>query len=57
MEIKNTCLHDRHLSLGAKMAPFAGYDMPIEYEGLDAEHKAVRSTCGIFDVSHMGKST
>ncbi len=55
MEIKNTCLHDRHLSLGAKMAPFAGYDMPIEYEGLDAEHKAVRSTCGIFDVSHMGE--
>lgn len=55
METKNTCLHDRHVALGAKMSPFAGYDMPIEYEGLDTEHKAVRSTCGVFDVSHMGE--
>lgn len=55
METKNTCLHDRHVVLGAKMSPFAGYDMPIEYEGLDTEHKAVRSTCGVFDVSHMGE--
>lgn len=55
MEPKNTCLHDAHLALGAKMSPFAGYDMPIEYEGLDAEHKAVRANCGVFDVSHMGE--
>lgn len=55
METKNTCLHDRHVALGAKMSPFAGYDMPIEYEGLDTEHKAVRCTCGVFDVSHMGE--
>lgn len=54
-EIKKTCLHGRHISLGAKMAPFAGYDMPIEYEGLDAEHTAVRTAAGVFDVSHMGE--
>lgn len=55
METKKTCLHGCHESLGAKMSPFAGYDMPIEYEGLDAEHKAVRCECGVFDVSHMGE--
>lgn len=54
-EIKKTCLHDRHTARGAKMAPFAGYDMPIEYEGLDAEHTAVRTAVGVFDVSHMGE--
>lgn len=54
-EIKKTCLHSRHTALGAKMAPFAGYDMPIEYEGLDAEHTAVRTAAGVFDVSHMGE--
>lgn len=55
MEIKKTCLHSCHESLGAKMSPFAGYDMPIEYEGLDAEHNSVRCKCGVFDVSHMGE--
>lgn len=54
-EIKKTCLHECHIALGAKMSPFAGYDMPIEYEGLDAEHKAVRTHVGLFDVSHMGE--
>lgn len=55
IESKQTCLHDRHVSLGASMSPFAGYDMPIEYAGLDTEHVSVRSRCGVFDVSHMGE--
>lgn len=55
MDNLKTCLHDQHLALGASMAPFAGYDMPIEYRGLDAEHQAVRTQCGVFDVSHMGE--
>ncbi|MEK8024189.1 MAG: glycine cleavage system aminomethyltransferase GcvT [Candidatus Hydrogenedentota bacterium] len=54
MDIKKTPLTDAHRALGAKMGPFAGYDMPIQYEGILAEHKAVRTKCGIFDVSHMG---
>ncbi len=54
-ETKHTCLHECHVGLGALMAPFAGYDMPIEYEGLDKEHEAVRTACGVFDVSHMGE--
>lgn len=54
-EIKVTCLHDRHKALGALMSPFAGYDMPIEYAGLDAEHLGVRNKVGVFDVSHMGE--
>ncbi len=53
---KTTCLHSRHLSLGAHMAPFAGFDMPIRYDaGIIAEHKAVREAVGVFDVSHMGE--
>lgn len=55
MESKKTCLYDRHVSLGASMSPFAGYDMPIEYAGLDEEHISVRTQCGVFDVSHMGE--
>ena len=55
MEILKTCLHTHHLALGAQMTPFAGYDMPIEYTGLDAEHSAVRTCAGVFDVSHMGE--
>lgn len=54
-EIKKTCLHDRHVALGALMSPFAGYDMPIQYEGIVEEHQAVRGACGVFDVSHMGE--
>lgn len=55
MDNLKTCLYDRHTAMGASMAPFAGYDMPIEYRGLDAEHEAVRVRCGVFDVSHMGE--
>ena len=54
-EMKKTCLYDKHLALGAKMSPFAGYEMPIEYSGISDEHQAVRSACGVFDVSHMGE--
>lgn len=53
--IKTTCLHDRHVALGALMSPFAGFDMPIQYEGIPEEHNAVRTACGVFDVSHMGE--
>lgn len=54
-ETKKTCLHDKHIELGAQMSPFAGFDMPIQYEGIVEEHNAVRNGCGIFDVSHMGE--
>lgn len=54
-ELKTTCLHQHHCDLGAKMSPFAGFDMPIEYEGIEAEHNAVRHHTGVFDVSHMGE--
>jgi aminomethyltransferase len=53
--IKSTSLTDKHIALGAKMAPFAGYNMPISYTGLNDEHMAVRSSIGMFDVSHMGE--
>ena len=53
--LKLTCLHDLHLELGAKMSPFAGYDMPIQYSGIIDEHNAVRHAVGVFDVSHMGE--
>ncbi|MBR1935091.1 MAG: glycine cleavage system aminomethyltransferase GcvT [Muribaculaceae bacterium] len=55
MEIKKTCLHDRHLALGALMTPFGGFDMPIQYKGIIDEHQAVRTDVGVFDVSHMGE--
>ncbi len=54
-QLKQTCLHDLHLGLGAKMSPFAGYDMPIQYSGIIDEHNAVRNHAGVFDVSHMGE--
>ena len=53
--LKRTPLFDRHAEAGAKLVPFAGWEMPVQYEGVGAEHLAVRSTCGIFDVSHMGE--
>ncbi len=53
--IKETCLHSRHLALGAQMTPFGGFDMPIQYSGIVEEHEAVRNACGVFDVSHMGE--
>ncbi|MGM9842630.1 MAG: glycine cleavage system aminomethyltransferase GcvT [Muribaculaceae bacterium] len=52
---KLTCLHDRHVALGALMSPFGGFDMPIQYRGIVEEHNAVRNHCGVFDVSHMGE--
>lgn len=55
VEMKKTPLFDRHLRLGAKMVPFTGYSLPIQYQGIVAEHKAVRSACGLFDVCHMGE--
>jgi len=55
MEIKRTCLYEKHVALGAKMMPFAGFDMPIEYRSIAEEHRAVRTACGMFDVSHMGE--
>lgn len=53
--ILRTALHQEHLGLGARMAPFAGWEMPIQYEGVMAEHAAVRTAAGLFDVSHMGE--
>jgi aminomethyltransferase len=50
-----TPLHDRHVALGARMVPFAGWEMPVQYEGVIPEHLAVRTECGVFDVSHMGE--
>ena len=54
-ELKSTTLSNKHIELGAKMVPFAGYNMPLQYEGLTVEHLAVRSGVGVFDVSHMGE--
>ena len=50
-----TPLHDRHVALGARMVPFAGWEMPVQYEGVIQEHRAVRTDAGVFDVSHMGE--
>ena len=50
-----TPLYERHVALGARMVPFAGYEMPVQYEGVIPEHKAVRTDTGVFDVSHMGE--
>jgi len=53
--MKNTALTHIHESLGAKMVPFAGYNMPVQYEGINIEHETVRNNVGVFDVSHMGE--
>ncbi len=50
-----TPLYDRHVALGARLVPFAGWEMPVQYEGVIPEHMAVRTDCGVFDVSHMGE--
>lgn len=55
MTIKNTPFTQKHIALGAKMAPFAGYNMPISYTGINDEHATVRKNAGVFDVSHMGE--
>jgi aminomethyltransferase len=54
-EVKSTPLRDEHIALGGKMVEFAGWYMPVEYEGLRSEHAAVREKAGLFDVSHMGE--
>ena len=53
--MKNTALTETHKALGAKMVPFAGFNMPVQYEGVNAEHETVRNAVGVFDVSHMGE--
>ena len=53
--MKQTALYEIHKALSAKMIPFAGYEMPVQYEGVNAEHIAVRNSIGVFDVSHMGE--
>jgi len=55
MENKRTCLYDKHVAQGALIAPFGGFDMPIQYTNIVDEHQAVRQACGVFDVSHMGE--
>lgn len=52
---KKTCLHDKHVALGANMVPFGGFDMPLYYSDITTEHMAVRQAVGVFDVSHMGE--
>ncbi|MDG1503186.1 MAG: glycine cleavage system aminomethyltransferase GcvT, partial [Flavicella sp.] len=53
--MKNTSLHDTHQALGAKIVPFAGFNMPVQYAGVTTEHQTVREGVGVFDVSHMGE--
>ncbi len=53
--MKNTALTETHIALGAKIVPFAGYNMPVSYEGVNIEHETVRKGVGVFDVSHMGE--
>ena len=53
--MRRTPLHDRHVAAGARMMPFAGFDMPVQYRGIREEHVTVRRSVGVFDVSHMGQ--
>jgi aminomethyltransferase len=53
--LRHTPLYDKHLALGARMVPFAGWEMPIQYSGIVSEHRAVRGAAGLFDLSHMGE--
>ena len=53
--LRRTPLYDRHVELGARLVPFAGWEMPVQYEGVIPEHRAVRTDAGVFDVSHMGE--
>ncbi len=54
-DLRRTPLYDAHVEAGAKLVDFAGWEMPVQYDGIGAEHLAVRSSCGVFDVSHMGE--
>src|SRR5215467_6525679 len=53
--LRRTPLYQRHREAGAKLVEFAGWEMPVQYEGVRQEHIAVREACGVFDVSHMGQ--
>ena len=53
--LRRTPLYEKHVALGARLVPFAGWEMPVQYEGVIAEHLAVRTDAGVFDVSHMGE--
>ena len=53
--MKRTALYEKHLALGARMVPFAGWEMPIQYNSIVLEHLSVRQEAGLFDVSHMGE--
>src|SRR5436189_5954431 len=53
--LQRTPLFERHVAAGARMVPFAGWEMPVQYDGVIPEHRAVRTDCGVFDVSHMGE--
>ena len=53
--MKKTALYNKHIELRAKMVPFAGYEMPVQYSGVNQEHINVRNNVGVFDVSHMGE--
>src|SRR5207237_9763173 len=55
MIMNNTPFYQKHIALGAKMVPFAGYNMPVSYTGINDEHASVRRNAGVFDVSHMGE--
>ena len=55
MSLKRTAFYDTHVALGAKVVPFAGFEMPVQYKGIIEEHKSVRESVGVFDVSHMGE--
>ncbi|HOX53385.1 MAG TPA: hypothetical protein PKY05_18040, partial [Fibrobacteria bacterium] len=55
VETRETLLAPRHLALGARMVPFSGWNMPVQYKGIVEEHRAVRQQAGLFDVSHMGR--
>ena len=54
-ELRRTPLHDRHAAAGARLVPFAGWEMPVQYTGVIDEHQTVRTAVGLFDVSHMGE--
>src|SRR5918997_5043763 len=53
--LRRTPLHTRHVAAGARLVPFAGWEMPVQYAGIREEHAAVRTAAGVFDVSHMGQ--
>src|SRR3990170_4386406 len=53
--LRRTCLFEEHVRLGARMVPFAGWEMPVQYAGIVEEHNSVRQRAGMFDVSHMGR--